>query len=240
MNSKYSTEGDLLCNSKITDETYRTSERCKNLTYNYGDSASWQNIYDITVPVNIIREQCLNKNIEFEVNYIKTKYKTIINDNSKYIIPMNSGCYVKYENIKYEFIQSHIHEHSENSIDGEYFPIEMHFVHKSINNELLVLALLFDIDDDSIFPKILFDSEDGEIMILDLSFLNILEELPCYIFKGTLTTPPFTDNVRWIVYSPIENNGLTITNEMYEATIKYCKNNHITNFKSDLTIYYRN
>lgn len=112
------------------------------------------------------------------------------------------------DDIRYELVQFHFPAPSEHTIDGEHRPLEAHFVHKSADGELAVVSLLaeegehsspFDLIVGSL-PSGPGDSRHLEDLQLDL---NELRPLPQRYFRyeGSLTTPPCTEGVTWIVFA---------------------------------------
>lgn len=238
-------ELEILCNSKNSTNKFLNSSFCKNVTkYNYKDRFLWPDIYNVTTtPLNISIHKCIPINKTFKINYSSLcNYKILVNDNSRYIIPRTCSSYIFYDNSEYKLVQCHIHHESENTIDGEIFSIEIHFVHKNSEGEILVLGILLDIDDtkESLFDESMFQAKSGSKINLDFSILNELEKLTCYIFKGTLTTPPFTDGIKWILFSPTDINGLTITNKIYNIFTEECTHNSFRNINNnDNKVYIR-
>lgn len=95
-------------------------------------------------PINIITDHTLPvKN----VNNLKVFYspKTVINKvkNNGHSIQFNfePGDSIQYKKEVYHLKQIHFHEPAEHLINGIRYPIEIHFVHKSDQNNLTVLGI---------------------------------------------------------------------------------------------------
>ena len=108
--------------------------------------------------------------------------------------------------IHYEMVQFHFHAPSEHTIDGEHAPLEAHFVHKSAAGELAVIGILVEVGaHDVLWEPIIASLPDGpgddrHVEGLDLD-MNELRPLPrrYYRYEGSLTTPPCSEGVQWIV-----------------------------------------
>lgn len=106
---------------------------------------------------------------------------------------------------KYALEQFHVHTPSEHTIDGRHFPMELHLVHKSSQGATAVVAILIEANENGVLdvpPYYALPARAGE----ETRFTgrrNPAEFLPesraYYEYRGSFTTPPCTEGVRWIV-----------------------------------------
>jgi carbonic anhydrase len=112
----------------------------------------------------------------------------------------------------YELVQYHFHNPSEHTLGGQHAPMEMHMVHRSAAGGLAVVAVFIEEGrHNSAFdpvwtnlPRARGVEVHYEHVMIDVDAL-----LPplwtSYRYDGSLTTPPCTEGVRWIVLTmPIE------------------------------------
>lgn len=101
--------------------------------------------------------------------------------------------------------QYHFHTPSENQIDGHSYPLEAHFVHANADGEIAVIAVMFEVGKENTalnpiiaaMPKQL----NQEVVVKQRMDLKPLfpEDRHYYRFSGSLTTPPCTEGLRWLV-----------------------------------------
>jgi len=116
---------------------------------------------------------------------------------------------------QYELAQYHFHAPSEHTVAGKHSPMEMHLVHKSTSGELAVLGVLIaegahNTAFDPVWSHL--PRSPGEKVHLEHVKVQIDALLPTglrhYRYRGSLTTPPCTEGVSWLVAeSPVELSG---------------------------------
>jgi len=114
--------------------------------------------------------------------------------------------FIELGGVRYELVQFHFHAPSEHTIDGARAPLEIHYVHKSVAGDLAVIGILveegvYDVLWEPVIaalPAAPGDARHLEDLELDISELR---PLPRRYFRylGSLTTPPCSEGVQWIV-----------------------------------------
>jgi carbonic anhydrase len=124
------------------------------------------------------------------------------------------GGSIQVDGSRHTLVQFHFHTPSEHRVDGRPFPGELHLVHLDENDHFTVIALLMKIGAhnpavDAIwetFPKV----ENAAPMTFDASVL-LPDKRTAYVYDGSLTTPPCSENVRWLVMQePVEFSDVQI------------------------------
>ncbi|WP_243744897.1 carbonic anhydrase [Streptomyces hainanensis] len=118
---------------------------------------------------------------------------------------VSPGSRIVVDGTPYELQQFHFHLPSEHTEDGEHTAMEMHFVHADAAGDLAVVGVLMEREaGESAFTDLWpnLPTEEGGEAAIDEAF-DLTEFLPegrdQYRYDGSLTTPPCTEGVRWIV-----------------------------------------
>ncbi|MGB3049866.1 MAG: carbonic anhydrase family protein [Polyangiales bacterium] len=130
---------------------------------------------------------------------------------------------VEFDGNTYEFMQLHFHTPSEHLIDGITYPMEIHFVHSrpglSADDppNYLVVALLFRMGGSNRFLEEFLDAiptEEGRsaelkgVMAEDVLGPDLdVESIHFFHYRGSLTTPPYTESVHWMIAKEIIEAG---------------------------------
>ena len=124
------------------------------------------------------------------------------------------GGSIQIDGSSHELVQFHFHTPSEHRVGGQTYPGELHLVHLDENDHFTVIAVLMksgahNPDVDAIwetFPNI----ENAAPMTFDASVL-LPDDQTAYVYDGSLTTPPCSENVRWLVMKePIQFSDVQI------------------------------
>ncbi|WP_423840910.1 carbonic anhydrase [Vibrio mytili] len=105
---------------------------------------------------------------------------------------------------QFDLKQFHFHTPSENHVDGKSYPLEAHYVHADEQGNLAVVAVFFKRGEaNPALAKLLENVpvKDSNVTIkapFDASAL-IPSGQDYYRFNGSLTTPPCSEGVRWLV-----------------------------------------
>lgn len=147
--------------------------------------------------------------IEAELEPITFNYTGLATEivNNGHSIQANyaAGSTITVDGKIFELKQFHFHSPSENQINGKSFPLEGHFVHADINGNYAVIGVMFTIGDENAGLKKLWKQMPqavGDKAGL-ASQVRAEELLPkdrdYYRYNGSLTTPPCTEGVYWLM-----------------------------------------
>lgn len=131
--------------------------------------------------------------------------RDIVNNGHTIQIGFAPGSQLIFNGEPFELKQLHFHAPSENHIDGQSYALENHLVHADKDGNLLVLAILYEEGPENAGLSAFWDQspqEIGDKTVLDVP-VNAASLLPgkldYYRFNGSLTTPPCSEGVYWLV-----------------------------------------
>lgn len=130
---------------------------------------------------------------------------TIINNGHTIQLNVAEGSTLKLGGATFKLVQFHFHRPSEHQIDGKSFPMEVHFVHRMDSGTLGVVGVLMQEGAaNAAFAKIVatMPQSEGPAVKADAA-INPNALLPAklgyYRYEGSLTTPPCSEVVDWMV-----------------------------------------
>lgn len=138
------------------------------------------------------------------LHYLSSAEKVINNGHTIQVTVADEDTFV-LDNEKFILRQYHFHTPSENQINGHSFPLEAHFVHSKEDGDLAVVAVMFEVgkENPALVPLIAaMPKEENQQNSIDREVdLRALfpEDLHYYRFSGSLTTPPCSEGIRWLV-----------------------------------------
>ncbi|MDX1351920.1 MAG: carbonic anhydrase family protein [Thiomicrorhabdus sp.] len=155
-------------------------------------------------PINITAAK------DIEQHAIKFDYHSstmnIVNNGHTVQNNFAKGSSITLEGKTFNLLQVHFHTPSENHLEGQSYPMEAHFVHKSDDDKLAVVAVLIKEGASNPFlQKIVDNMPHHETAAKDVAGveMNGADFVPAgngyYAFMGSLTTPPCSEGVQWLM-----------------------------------------
>ncbi len=115
---------------------------------------------------------------------------------------LDPGDYLELDGARFELKSFHFHHPSEHTLNGKRYPLEVHLVHRSAAGALLVVGVLVTEGAEHPLLRVLFDhlprGEEKQHFTVDPAAL-LPTRSPYILYEGSLTTPPCTEGVTWIV-----------------------------------------
>jgi carbonic anhydrase len=148
----------------------------------------------------------------------------LVDTGHSYQVNLPPGNSMKYGGVVYELQQFHFHTPSEHTVDGKTAPMEAHFVHKSADGKLAVVALLLKSGASGApFATVLTTlptAGDKRSVEVDLPAILPADHWH-FAYSGSLTTPPCSEDVQWIV---MRGRDVVSKEELDAFRAKYSKN----------------
>lgn len=134
-----------------------------------------------------------------------TAAETLVNNGHSLQVTVDDEDEFRLDNDDFTLRQYHFHAPSENLIDGKHYPLEAHFVHTNAQGEIAVIAVMFTVGEENTALTPIINSipteKNREVPVkkrFDLTSLFPADR-HYYRFSGSLTTPPCTEGLRWLV-----------------------------------------
>lgn len=129
-----------------------------------------------------------------------------INNGHTIQVNYTSGDTLRIGDDAFELKQYHFHSPSEHTVGGKHYPMEMHLVHRSAAGALAVIGVFIEEGaHNAAFDPVwsnLPQSKGAETHLENVT-VDINQLLPSstasYRYDGSLTTPPCSEGVKWIV-----------------------------------------
>lgn len=160
-------------------------------------------------PINILTSRA-HKGQEQVVLHYGNSEERVVNLGHTIEVDLEAGNWVMDDGERYVLRQFHFHTPSEHLIDGITFPMEMHLVHTQEDdpNRYLVMAILFKEGSTSRFLDSFLDQvpkmAGTESPAGHIDLTGVLDPADgFYKYQGSLTTPPYSETVRWFVSKKI-------------------------------------
>ncbi len=161
--------------------------------------------------------------IESDLAAIEFNYGTVVSDivNNGHTVQANyaAGSSITLNGHSFDLKQFHFHTPSENHINGKSYPMEAHLVHADKAGNLAVVAVMFEQGDANsamadLWKQIPKKAGDKNSLSSKVNVSNLLPaNKDYYRFNGSLTTPPCTEGVVWLVMK----NSVSVSKQQIET-----------------------
>ena len=147
--------------------------------------------------------------IKVDLDPVQFDYKPtafgVVDNGHTVQVNVGSGNTIEVQGRRYELVQFHFHRPSEERIDGRQFDMVAHLVHRDPEGRLAVVAVLLDRGSAHAVVQQVWNNlplEKGEQLDARAP-MDLNDLLPAdkryYTYMGSLTTPPCSEGVLWMV-----------------------------------------
>lgn len=163
-----------------------------------------------------------------QFTYRPSQFRII--DNGHTIQVAVSGNRISLLGNSYELVQFHFHRPSEERVNGRTFDMVAHLVHKAEDGRLAVVAVLLEQGKEhpliqTVWNNLPLEKNDYVTppdLVIDPAQL-LPQERGYYTYMGSLTTPPCTEGVLWLVMKQpqqISPEQLSIFSRLYRNNVR--------------------
>jgi carbonic anhydrase len=162
-------------------------------------------------PIDVVTADVV---VDASLPNVQTNYRDVnavlINNGHTLEVEYHNGSKVTFGGEEYELLQFHFHSLSEHLVNGQAADMEVHLVHRHANGQLLVVGAFINVGaENALLAKFWnqFPTNKGKVDTkISINAANLLpSDLSYYTYQGSLTTPPCSEIVTWVVLkTPIE------------------------------------
>ncbi len=151
----------------------------------------------------------IREGIPVELDPIQFDYKLsafrVIDNGHTVQVNVEPGNRIVVNGRRYELVQFHFHRPSEERLNGRQFEMVAHLVHKDLEGKLAVVAVLIEEGKghpivQQVWNNLPLEKRVEQAGLQGLDLFQLLPEDRRYVtYMGSLTTPPCTEGVLWMV-----------------------------------------
>lgn len=154
----------------------------------------------------------LKAEVDVDLDVLEFDYEAtplnLVNNGHTVQINYAPGSTLTLDDQTYNLLQVHFHNPSEHRVKGHSYAMEAHLVHQNPEtDDLAVIGIFLEPGDENSVLKPIWDNMPmaaGSVRAIVDTTINIDELLPAdteayYRYFGSLTTPPCSEKVNWIV-----------------------------------------
>jgi carbonic anhydrase len=159
-------------------------------------------------PINIedpaIKE--IEESEKITIDYQPTTFTLMNNGHTIQANAKTANNSIILDGTAYKLVQLHFHTPSEHQLDGKNFDMELHLVHKSDKGNLAVVGVMIKEGKENKALSDIWANMPKKETNKDIELnkeVDVRSLLPddqdSFLYNGSLTTPPCTEGVQWIV-----------------------------------------
>lgn len=170
----------------------------------------------------------IREGIRVDLEPIKFDYRPthfrIIDNGYTVQVNVGEGSTISVMGRTYHLLQFHFHRPSEERINGKSFDMVIHFMHRDDQGRIAMIAVLLEKGAEHPLIQTLWNNMPLEVnqdvvpaVAIDLNGL-LPENRGYYTYMGSLTTPPCTEDVLWMVFKqpmPVSAEQINIFSRLY-------------------------
>lgn len=151
----------------------------------------------------------IREGIRVELEPIKFDYRpagfNVVDNGHTVQVNLGAGNAIEVNQRRYELVQFHFHRPSEERINGRQYDMVAHLVHKDLDGRLAVVAVLIERGGahpvvQQVWNSLPLEKNDTMVGPAPLNPALLLpQDKRYYTYMGSLTTPPCSEGVLWMV-----------------------------------------
>lgn len=163
---------------------------------------------------------------------IKFNYATdaseILNNGHTVQANIAAGSSITIDGVEFQLKQFHFHTPSENNVHGKSYPMELHLVHADKDGNLAVVGVMIEEGKENealaqLWKQMPQHADEKHALKAKVNPVALLpKDQHYYRFDGSLTTPPCSEGVRWLVLK----GTLTASRAQIESFAKVVHEHH--------------
>lgn len=166
-------------------------------------------------PIPLHASQAVPHSAQFQILYRPSKAQVVNNGHTVEADVAGDADFVVFDGEPYRLKQFHFHAPSEHTLDGKRYPLEIHFVNQSDDGNITVVGAMVEPGAENRALTTIFDGLPTEGRAELREEIDLARVLPAdrhaWVYTGSLTTPPCTEGVHWIVLrQPVEMSAAQI------------------------------
>jgi len=176
-------------------------------------------------PINIEEADTLQGPAEpLQFNY-QPSNGSVVNNGHTIQVDLNGDNALTVRGSSYKLVQFHFHHPAEEQVNYRGFAMVAHLVHKNAEGQLAVVSVLLEPGvANALINKVwtYMPLDTGDRVRLPAGLIDMNELLPkdqrYYQFMGSLTTPPCTEGVLWLVLkqpTPVSREQLKLFSQLF-------------------------